>query len=239
MDSKVFVFEGKTSTEAIEKGLKELKVSKNKVDIKVLEQEDKRSFFSILTPRVVKVEMRLKEEDQEKKEEHKKVAKQEKVEKAEKKEPVDKKECINNIKKFLDEFLAKLPNDNLKYTVEEAGDVIKVNIDGSNTGYLIGYRGEVLNSIQTVITNVASKSSKERVKVSLNIGGFREKREKDLQTLATKIAGTVIKTRKEIVLEPMSAYERKIIHTKLQENDKVKTYSIGEEPYRKVVVALK
>ncbi len=239
MDSKVFVFEGKTSTEAIEKGLKELKVSKNKVDIKVLEQEDKRSFFSILTPRVVKVEMRLKEDVQEKKEDHKKVAKQEMVEKTEKKEPVDKKECINNIRKFLDEFLSKLPNDNLKYTVEEAGDVIKVDIDGSNTGYLIGYRGEVLNSIQTVITNVASKSSKERVKVSLNIGGFREKREKDLQVLATKIAGTVIKTRKEIVLEPMSAYERKIIHTKLQENDKVKTYSIGEEPYRKVVVALK
>lgn len=236
MDSKVFVFEGKTSTEAIEKGLKELKVSKNKVDIKILEQEDKRSFFSILTPRVVKVEMKLKEEVQE---DHKNVVKQEKVEKAEKKEVVDKTEAIKNIRKFLDEFISKLPNDNLTYNIEEEKDVIKINIDGSNTGYLIGYRGEVLNSIQTVITNVASKSSKERVKVSLNIGGFREKREKDLQTLATKIAGTVIKTRKEIILEPMSAYERKIIHTKLQENDKVKTYSIGEEPYRKVVVALK
>lgn len=236
MDSKVFVFEGKTSTEAIEKGLKELKVSKNKVDIKILEQEDKRSFFSILTPRVVKVEMKLKEEIQE---DHKNVVKQEKVEKAEKKEVVDKTEAIKNIRKFLDEFISKLPNDNLTYNIEEEKDVIKINIDGSNTGYLIGYRGEVLNSIQTVITNVASKSSKERVKVSLNIGGFREKREKDLQTLATKIAGTVIKTRKEIILEPMSAYERKIIHTKLQENDKVKTYSIGEEPYRKVVVSLK
>lgn len=233
MDKKVFVFEGKTSTEAIEKGLKELKVSKNKVDIKVLEQEDKRSFFSILTPRVVKVEMTLKEDVGEKKEEHKKVAKQEKV------EIVDKTESISKIKKFLDEFVSKLPSDDLKYSVEEDGNVIKVNIDGKDTGYLIGYRGEVLNSIQTVISNIASKSSKEKIKVLVNIGGFREKREKDLQNLATKIAGTVIKTRKEITLEPMSAYERKIIHTKLQENDKVKTYSIGEEPYRKVVVALK
>ena len=69
---KVYVFEGKTSTEAIEKGLKELKVSKNKVDIKVLEQEDKRSFFSILTPRVVKVEMKLKENFEEKENEPKK-----------------------------------------------------------------------------------------------------------------------------------------------------------------------
>lgn len=236
MDDKVYVFEGKTSTEAIENGLKELKVSKNKVDIKILEQEDKRSFFSILTPRVVKVEMKLKEDVQE---ENKKTVKKEKTEKTEKKEHINKTECIQNIRKFLDEFLSKLPNDDLTYTVEDAGEVIKINIDGSNTGYLIGYRGEVLNSIQAVISNVASKSSKERIKVSLNIGGFREKREKDLQTLATKIAGTVIKTRKEIVLEPMSAYERKIIHTKLQENDKVKTYSIGEEPYRKVVVALK
>lgn len=233
MDKKVFVFEGKTSTEAIEKGLKELKVSKNKVDIKVLEQEDKRSFFSILTPRIVKVEITLKDDVEDKKEEPKKVAKQEKVEK------VDKTESIEKIKKFLDEFVSKLPSEDLKYEVEEDGNVIKVDIDGKDTGYLIGYRGEVLNSIQTIISNIASKSTKEKIRVLVNIGGFREKREKDLQNLATKIAGTVIKTRKEITLEPMSAYERKIIHTKLQENDKVKTYSIGEEPYRKVVVALK
>lgn len=233
MEKEVFVFEGKTSTEAIENGLKQLKVSKNKVDIKILEQEDKRSFFSILTPRVVKVEMTLKEGIEEKKEDSKKVAKQEKV------EIIDKTESINKIKSFLDEFISKLPSEDLKYTIKEDGNIIDVNIDGKDTGYLIGYRGEVLNSIQTIISNIASKSSKEKIKVLVNIGGFREKREKDLQNLATKIAGTVIKTRKEITLEPMSAYERKIIHTKLQENDKVKTYSIGEEPYRKVVVTLK
>ena len=112
-------------------------------------------------------------------------------------------------------------------------------MDGEDTGYLIGYRGEVLNSLQTIISNIASKSNKEKIRVVVNIGGYREKREKDLQNLATKIAGTVIKTRKSITLEPMTAYERKIIHTKLQENDKVKTFSIGEEPYRKVVVSLK
>lgn len=236
MENNVHVFEGKTSTEAIEKGLKELKVSKNKVDIKILETEDKRSFFSILTPRVVKVEMRIKEDSQEKKEEPKKVVKAEKIEKV---ENVDNTESISKIKKFLDEFISKLPSGDLHYNIEEEGNIIKVNIDGKDTGYLIGYRGEVLNSIQTVISNVASKSTKEKIKVLVNIGGFREKREKDLQNLAVKIAGTVVKTRKEISLEPMSAYERKIIHTKLQENDKVKTYSIGEEPYRKVVVALK
>ena len=233
MDNKVYVFEGKTSTEAIERGLKELKVSKNKVDIKILEQEDKRSFFSILTPRVVKVEMKLKEEQEDKskeKAENRKVSTN---------EPVDNTQAIENIKKFLDEFIDKINTEKLEYKIKEEDNIVKVDINGENTGFLIGYRGEVLNSIQTIVSNVASKSSKEKVRVLVNIGGYREKREKDLQNLATKIAGTVIKTRKPITLEPMTAYERKIIHTKLQENNRVKTHSIGEEPYRKVVISLK
>ena len=237
MDNKVYVFEGKTSTEAIEKGLNELKVSKSKVDIKILESEDKRSFFSILTPRVVKVEMRLKEVAEEPKQEVKEPKAENK--KVVRSENVDNTDAINSAKKFLDEFIEKLPSKELSYEIAEEGNIIKVDIKGDDTGYLIGYRGEVLNSIQTVLTNIASKSSKEKAKVIVNIGGFREKREKDLQNLAVKIAGTVIKTKKSITLEPMSAYERKIIHTKLQENDKVKTFSVGEEPYRKVLVSLK
>ena len=225
---EVYVFEGKTSTEAIEKGLKELKVSKSKVDIKILESEEKRSFFSILTPRVVKVEMKLKEE-----------VKTEKRKQTNYKENIDTEEYRKNIEKFLSEFIDKLPSKDLTYTIEDKEGIVYVDIDGEDTGYLIGYRGEVLNSIQTVVSNVASRTSKEKVRVVVNIGGYRQKREKDLQNLATKIAGTVIKTRKSVTLEPMPAYERKIIHTKLQENDKVKTYSIGEEPYRKVVVSLK
>lgn len=227
---RTYIFEGKTTNEAIEKGLSELKVPKNKVEIKVLENEEKRSFFSILTPRVVKVEIKLKEES--------------KVEekKATKKAPItveEKEKAEEKIKKFLDEFLSKLPSKDLKYNIVEENDLIKIDIEGEDTGYLIGYRGEVLNSIQTIISNIASKDSHEKVRVLLNIGGYREKRKKDLEILAMKIAGSVIKTRKSITLEPMTAYERKIIHTKLQENNKIKTYSIGEEPYRKVVVALK
>ena len=229
--SDVYVFEGKTSTEAIEKGLKELNVSKNKVDIKILESEEKRSFFSILTPRIVKVEMKLKEDVVETKKEHSK--------KVVLKEMVNAEEYIKNIEKFLNEFLSKMPTKDLTYEIKEKEGIIYVDINGEDTGYLIGYRGEVLNSIQTIISNVASKTSKEKIRVVVNIGGYREKREKDLQNLAVKIASTVIKTKKSITLEPMSAYERKIIHTKLQENNKIKTYSIGEEPHRKVVVAKK
>lgn len=240
MDKKVYTFEGKTSTEAIEKGLKELKVSKSKVDIKVLEQEDKRSFFSILTPRVVKVEMTLKDNVKEEVEEKKEVKDKPTVKKEHKE--VSKEELegsVEIINKFLEEFVSKLPAGNYTYNTTVEDGIVKVDINGDDTGYLIGYRGEVLNSVQTIITNIAAKASKERVRVMVNIGGYREKREKDLQNLAVKIAGTVIKTKKDIVLEPMTAYERKVIHTKLQDNERVKTYSIGEEPYRKVVVTLK
>ena len=229
---KTHIFEGKTSTEAIEKGLKELNVSKNKVEIKILESEEKRSFFSILTPRVVKVEMKIKEEKtRENKKENKK---QNAV-----KENIDFDSFKKNIENFLNEFLSKLPTKDLTYEIKEKEGIIYVDINGNDTGYLIGYRGEVLNSIQTVISNIASKASKEKIRVIVNIGGYREKREKDLQNLALKIAGTVIKTKKSITLEPMTAFERKVIHTKLQENNKIKTYSIGEEPYRKIVVDLK
>ena len=181
---EVYVFEGKTSTEAIEKGLKELNVSKSKVDIKILESEEKRSFFSILTPRVVKVEMRLKEEVKELKTEKKKQDIS--------RENINTEEFVKNIEKFLSEFIQTLPTEDLKYKVEDKESIIYVDIDGEDTGYLIGYRGEVLNSIQTIISNIASKTSKEKVRVVVNIGGYREKREKDLQNLANKIAGTVI-----------------------------------------------
>ena len=232
MEKKSYVFEGKTTNEAIEKGLNELKVSKSMVDVKVLEQEDKRSFFSILTPRVVKVELTIKEN----------AVKEEKTVKAEKKESnitFNKDELEEKTRKFLDEFISKLPSNNLKYTVKIENNNISIDIDGDDTGYLIGYRGEVLNSLQTILTNIIGKDVNGRIKVLLNIGGYREKREKDLEILASKIAGSVIKTRKSITLEPMTAYERKIIHLKLQDNDKVETHSIGEEPYRKLVVSLK
>ena len=114
-----------------------------------------------------------------------------------------------------------------------------ITIDGNDTGYLIGYRGNVLNSLQNILNNIANNGTSERVRVLLNIGGYKEKREKDLQELADKKAGIVIKKRKSIILEPMTSYERKIIHSRLQNNTKVETHSIGEEPNRKVVISLK
>ena len=216
--------EGKTTTEAIEKGLKELGVSKDKVEIKVLEEE-KRSFYSILSPRVVKVELTLKEDKKEKNIEEKKHNENiQEIEKAE-----------QDIKEFLDNFLTK----ETKYEVKINNFDIYVDMNGENLNYLIGYRGETINAIQTILTAIANKKSTQKIRVYLDIAGYREKRIKTLEDLAEKLARTVERTKKSVTLEPMTAYERKIIHTKLQNNSKVKTFSKGEEPYRKVVISLK
>ena len=223
------IFEGKTTNEAIEKGLKELNITKDKVEIKIIENEDKRSFFSILAPRVVKVEMKIKEE---KKHERTETSKKELREQ-------DIVKATKNLEEFLKEFSQNLVGNNLKYSIKNEEYYMIVDLTGDDLNYLIGYRGEVLNNLQTILTSIASKGSNEKIRVILNICGYREKREKSLEELAEKLAHTVVKTRKKIVLEPMTAYERKIIHTKLQNNSKVETTSIGEEPYRKVVISLK
>ena len=230
---KTIISEGRTTNEAIEKGLKQLRVSKDRVEIKVLENEEKRSFFSILAPRVVKVEMKLKEDKKEKKE--KKEIKPKKVIELTKEEKQIAKE---NIKKFMDEILVQLP-ENTVYNISESELGINVEIINSNLGFLIGYRGETLYAMQNILSAIAGKSIEKKVRVILDIEGYKEKREKTLEELAEKVAKTVIRTRKPIKLEPMQAYERKIIHSKLQQNDKVETESIGEEPNRRIIIKLK
>mgnify|MGYP000453676652 CR=1 FL=1 len=226
------IAEGKTTAEAVEKGLKELNVSKDMVNIKVLEEDKKRSFYSILAPRVVKVELTIKENAEKK--EHKE--KQEKPK--EKRATNENLEEIEVAKTDIEKFLQELLKDDYKYEVRIEKFDILVNIDGENINHLIGYRGETINALQTIISSVANKKSSSKIKVFVDIAGYKERRIKTLEELAEKISKTVIRTGKAITLEPMTAYERKIIHTKLQENNKVKTFSKGEEPHRRIVVTL-
>ena len=122
---------------------------------------------------------------------------------------------------------------------EVKDDIIHVDLIGEDSLNLIGYRGEVLNSLQTILIAVLKKEKDSRVKLYLNVGDYREKRNDILKELARKIEAEVLKNRKKRVLEPMSAYERKVIHTELQNSDKVITFSIGEEPHRRLVIDLK
>ena len=175
MENKV-VAEGKTTNEAIENGLKILKVSKNKVDIKVLENEDKRSFFSILTPRVVKVELTLKEQANEEAEVGKRnnKIKQEIILSEE-----EQQKAQENAEEFLKVFIGKL-DEKISYKIEKEKSGLKIELNSENLGYLIGYRGETLYSLQNILAAIAGKGIDNRVRVILDIEGYKQKREKTL-----------------------------------------------------------
>lgn len=226
---KSIIAEGKTSNEAIENGLKELGCTKQDVDIKILENEDKRSFYSILAPRIVKVELTLKENVE--KNIEKTIIKEEKILSDENYE-LAKEDLV----KFLDSF-SKIYN--LEYEINKNNNLIEINITGENSSKLIGYRGDIINSLQTILSAIANKNTNERVRLSLDICDYKSKRENTLKELAKKLEKTVLRTKRKVVLEPMTAYERKILHTELQNSKNVTTYSIGEEPHRKLVVDLK
>lgn len=224
---KSIIVEGKTTAEAIEKGLKELNATKNMVEIKTIEEEKKRSFYSILAPRIVKIEMTLKEE------------KNIKTATVKKRQINKNLEEIEEISEKIKEFFNSILEKDVKCDVKIEDFCILVKINGDNISHLIGYRGATINALQVLATAIANKHSTSKTVVIVDVGDYREKRKKILEDLAEKISQRVIKTRKSITLDPMTAYERKVIHTKLQNSDKVKTFSKGEEPYRKVVITLK
>ena len=224
---KSIIVEGKTTAEAIEKGLKELNATKNMVEIKTIEEEKKRSFYSILAPRIVKIEMTLKEE------------KNIKTATTKKRQINKNLEEIEEISEKIKEFFNSILEKDVKCDVKIEDFCIVVKINGDNISHLIGYRGATINALQVLATAIANKHSTSKTVVIVDVGDYREKRKKILEDLAEKISQRVIKTRKSITLDPMTAYERKVIHTKLQNSDKVKTFSKGEEPYRKVVITLK
>ncbi|MDZ5254877.1 RNA-binding cell elongation regulator Jag/EloR [Clostridium sp. LIBA-8841] len=150
-----------------------------------------------------------------------------------------KRDRILETKKFLSEVLEKM-NVKAEINIEESNDTVKINITGPKMGSIIGYRGETLDSLQYLTSLVVNKSKEDKYKrVVLDTENYRQKREETLKRLANKIAYKVRKSGKNLKLEPMNPYERRVIHSELQNNDFVKTFSEGEEPYRRVVVELK
>ena len=222
--AKTIISEGKTTSEAIEKGLKLIGLPKELVEIKVIE-DNKKSFFDILAPKVVKVEIKEKEA---------KIPEEFEIETTEQ----ELEEAKVKVEKFLKEFTEKLANGTT-YKLEIKDKCLYVFINGENVGNLIGYRGEALYALENILKAISNKDSENRVIVRLDIENYKEKRIKTLQDVANKKAKIVEKTGKMITLEPMQAYERKIIHSFLQENPKVETRSIGQEPRRRIVISKK
>jgi len=122
---------------------------------------------------------------------------------------------------------------------DEEEKVMNINLTGDDMGMLIGKRGQTLDSLQYLVSLVANKDSDTYIKVKLDTENYRERRKETLENLAKNIANKVRRTRHSVALEPMNPYERRIIHSVLQNNKFVETHSEGEEPYRKVIVSMK
>ena len=153
---------------------------------------------------------------------------------------VTKKESSLDIAK---NFLRNILNTmDIKADIEikECKDVVNINLSGDKMGLIIGYRGETLDSLQYLVSLVINKDYKEPYKkVVLDAENYRKKREATLIKLAEKTAYKVKKTKRPYKLEPMNPYERRIIHSALQEDNDINTYSEGQEPFRRVVISLK
>lgn len=139
---------------------------------------------------------------------------------------------------FLNELFEKM---NLEAIVDvtETDDLISVNVSGPKMGILIGHRGETLDAVQYLTGLSVNRESKTYKRVIIDTENYRKKREETLIRLAKRLAHKVHKTRKKIVLEPTNPFERRVIHSTLQKDPYVITHSEGEEPYRKIVIALK
>lgn len=206
---------GKTVEEAIRKGLEDLKVSREDVKIEVLDEPTTGS-VSFLNSKPAKVRLTV----------NKKVS----------------QEVIENTKGKVNEFMRnfiEISMLDVEYEISIENNFVTINISGDDAGILVGHKGTVISDLQTVINSYLAKNEEEFAKVSLDINGYKKNKEEVLKRLANKMASNVVRFRKIIKLEPMSAYERKIIHTELQNHPQVETESIGEEPRRRVIIKLK
>ena len=152
------------------------------------------------------------------------------------------------LKKSLEERTLEFCNDlfqamkietEVTINYKEDENVMDIDLAGPDMGILIGKRGQTLDALQYLISLFVNKENEEYIRVKLDTENYRERRKATLEKLARKIASTVRRNRKSISLEPMNPYERRVIHSALQNDRYVCTRSEGEEPYRKVVVMLK
>ena len=146
-----------------------------------------------------------------------------------------KHNTVEFAKEFLN-FLIKKIRVDVQYEIENKQNHIYMNIKGNNVGILIGRRGETLESLQYLTNLAVQKKMEERIKIILDVEGYRTRRKQALIKLANRLYEKVKRTHKSAALEPMNPHERKIIHTTLQDKNDIRTYSEGDEPYRKVVI---
>ena len=210
------LFTGKNVDDAITKALVSLGVTSDKLEYEVVEKGS--NGILGIGSKPAKINARVKEEVNE-------VA-----------------ETPEDVEKVAVEFLTKV-FDAMKLTVKINVTVKEDNVDidlvGDDMGVLIGKRGQTLDSLQYLVSLVINKKSDKYLRVKLDTENYRERRRETLENLAKNIAFKVKRTKRPVSLEPMNPYERRVIHSALQNDRYVTTKSEGEEPYRHVVVMLK
>ena len=152
-------------------------------------------------------------------------------------EPVDRDKAVESAKKFLQDVFSAMGIEIEIEVIDAAEDGFIFNLIGKNLGVLIGRRGQSLDALQYLLNLAVNRKSEDKIHFTLDVENYRHRREVALTKLAKGVADRAIKTRKDVRLEAMNRHERKIIHTVLQENDRVETHSAGEEPYRYVIVS--
>ncbi|MBQ2670290.1 MAG: protein jag [Clostridia bacterium] len=234
----------KSKEEAITLALEELGAEREEVEIEVVDEGSK-GFLGI-GARDARVRVTLLNAPEEVEEaEEAEIAPAPKQAAPKKREPKRSKPTRESLgtpdmdaKKFLEDIFAAM-NLDVAVSASFDGDTVNINLDGDNMGIVIGKRGDTLDSLQYLTSLVVNQRSEDYIKVSIDTENYREKRTDALLALSNRLAGKVARTGKKFTLEPMNPYERRIIHSNLQDNPDVTTFSVGQEPYRKVVIAPK
>lgn len=223
---------GKTIEDATQAALQELGISLDRAQIEVLEEPSK-GFLGLIGGKPAKVRVTVKPEVPAP------VAAPTPVKPAAPKaEAVSEDQPVTVAKEFLNNIFA---NMKLKVMIEKMKqeDGILLNLRGDDLGILIGKHGQTLDALQYLVNLAANKDAETRIRIVLDVEDYRKRRAETLTQLALRLADKVKRRGERVVLEPMSPHERKIIHMALQDDARINTYSEGDEPFRKVVIALK
>ena len=237
-------FSAKTVDDAITAACQDFFVTSDKLDYEVLE-EGSSGFLGIgAKPALIKARVKEDKEivKESVKEPVKEVLKEEKkfVKETAKVSNVDAREVEEAAKKFLGEVFDAMEMEvivDAKY--DDAEKALDVDMRGEEIGILIGKRGQTLDSLQYLVSLVVNRGQADYIRVKLDTENYRQRRKETLENLAKNIAYKVKRTKRPVSLEPMNPYERRIIHSALQNDRYVTTHSEGEEPFRRVIIELK
>jgi spoIIIJ-associated protein len=200
------IITGKTIEEALSRGLAKLNTTEDMVEYKVLE-EAQSGFLGLIGRKDAKIELIKR---------------------------IDKKE---KAKEFLEELIKEMElNLEVKVIKDNNDKDVVLNITGDDLAIIIGHRGKTLDSLQYLTNLAVNKGKEDYLRVILDAEGYRERRKETLENLALKMANKAKKTGRKVMLEPMPPQERKVIHAVLHNKSDINTYSVGKEPYRKVVI---